>query len=111
MDEIIPYGPRLLVKFNRPPEKTLGGLHIPQSAAARFQLTRGDECSTGTVMALGFGRKVEARMRSFGVKVGDTVLFRYHLPEIRAYQGLDYGEDLFFLHLDDVYAVLEDEDG
>ena len=63
-----PLKDRLLVKYSEEPEKSSGGLYIPDSAKEKPQ--------EGEVVAAGPGRVTDdGKLQAMEVKVGDIVLF------------------------------------
>ena len=63
-----PLKDRLLVKYSEEPEKSSGGLYIPETAKEKPQ--------KGEVVAVGAGRVTDdGKLQAMEVKVGDIVLF------------------------------------
>ncbi len=63
-----PLKDRLLVQYSEEPEKSSGGLFIPETAKEKPQ--------KGEVVAVGAGRVTDdGKLQALEVKVGDTVLF------------------------------------
>jgi len=63
-----PLKDRVLVKYSDEPEKSKGGLYIPDTAKEKPQ--------KGEVVAVGPGRITDdGKQQAMDVKVGDTVLF------------------------------------
>lgn len=90
---IRPMGDRVIVKRERPQEKTAGGLHIPQMAQ--------EKTMRGTVIQTGPGRTGENGQRiEMSVKKGDVVLFG-------RYAGIEQQGDYIILREDDLLGVDE----
>ena len=91
-----PLRDRLLVKFSDEPEKSSGGLFIPDSAKEKPQ--------KGEVVAAGSGKITEdGKLQAMEVKVGDTVLFeKYAGSKI----NMDETEYLI-IREDDILGLLE----
>ncbi len=63
-----PLKDRLLVKYSNEPEKSSGGIYIPDTAKEKPQ--------KGEVVAVGTGKITDdGKVQKMEVKVGDTVLF------------------------------------
>jgi chaperonin GroES len=90
---------RVLVKIDEMPNKSEGGLILPETA-------RYEEHWTGTVIAAGSGLPNRKGVRHpLIVKEGDRVL-------VREYAGTEIsldGEDYLVFKEDDIYAIIEDE--
>jgi chaperonin GroES len=93
---IRPLHDRILVKREQEPERTAGGLYIPDSAKEKPIQAR--------VVAVGNGKITEdGKVRPLDVKAGDTVLFgKYSGSEVK----LD-GEEHLILREEDILAVIE----
>jgi chaperonin GroES len=91
-----PLHDRVLVQRIEEPQKTKGGIIIPDTAVEKPQEAR--------VVAVGTGRVLEdGTVRPVEVKKGDRILFgKYSGSEIK----LD-GEDHIILREEDILAVLE----
>jgi chaperonin GroES len=63
-----PLKDRILVKYSDEPEKSTGGIYIPDTAKEKPQI--------GEVVAVGSGRATDdGKVQKMEVKVGDVVLF------------------------------------
>ena len=95
---IQPLGDRILIKLMDEPEKSAGGIILPDTAKEKPQ--------EGKVVAVGKGRLLEdGTVRPLEVKVGDTVLFA-------KYSGTEINEDqkeFTILREDDILAVLKNK--
>ena len=90
MSKIQPLANRVLVKPTAAPEKTVGGIIIPDDPK--------EKPMRGEVIAVGEGTKDEAMI----LKVGDQVLFgKYTGTELEV-----DGEKYLIMHQSDVLAVL-----
>src|SRR5215467_7116188 len=95
--KIRPLQDRVLVKrLDEEPEKTKGGIIIPDTAKEKPQ--------QGKVMAVGKGKVNEdGKVTPLDVKVGDTILFgKYSGSDIK----LD-GEEHLILREEDILGVIE----
>ena len=94
--KIRPLYDRILVKRLDEPQKTAGGLYIPDTAKEKPQ--------EALVVAVGNGKlQDDGSLRKLEVKAGDKVLFS-------KYSGNDIkidGEDHLILREDDILAVLD----
>ena len=93
---IRPLHDRILVKRVTEPDKTAGGLYIPDSAK--------EKPVEAEVIAVGNGKLLEdGTIRKLDVKAGDKVLFgKYSGSEVKL-----NGEDHLILREDDILAILE----
>jgi len=93
---IRPLHDRILVKRLAEPERTAGGLYIPDTAK--------EKPIEAEVIAVGHGKLLEnGTLRKLEVKAGDKVLFgKYSGSEVK----ID-GADHLILREDDVLAVIE----
>ena len=91
-----PLKDRLLVKYSDEPEKSSGGLYIPDSAKEKPQ--------KGEIIAAGPGRITDdGKLQKMDIKVGDVVLFeKYSGSKIQ----LDDAEYLIIKE-DDVLGIVE----
>ncbi len=94
---IKPMGGRLLVKPTEEPQKTKGGLYIPDTAEK-------EKPQEGEVVALGTGKiNEDGKVLPFSVEVGDKVLFKKYAPD-----EIEINEEKYLvLNEDDVLAVLK----
>jgi chaperonin GroES len=90
-----PLQDRIVVKRVREPERTAGGLYIPDTAK--------EKPVEGEVMEVGTGKVIEGgKVRPLDVKKGDRILFgKYSGTEVK----LD-GEDVLILREDEVLGVI-----
>lgn len=95
MKKIRPLQDRLLVKRLEEPDKTSGGLFIPDTAKEKPQ--------QGKVMAVGKGKvRDDGAINPLDVKEGDKILFgKYSGTEIK----LD-GDEFLIMREDDVLCVV-----
>ncbi|PID78282.1 MAG: co-chaperone GroES [Deltaproteobacteria bacterium] len=93
---IKPLQDRVVVKRIEEPEKTKGGIIIPDTAK--------EKPSEGIIEAVGNGRVAnDGKVIPMEVKVGDKVLFsKYGGHELKV-----DGEDYIIMGQDDIYAVVE----
>jgi chaperonin GroES len=93
---IRPLHDRILVKRLAEPDRTAGGLYIPDTAK--------EKPVEAEVIAVGHGKLLEnGSLRKLEVKAGDKILFgKYSGSEVK----LD-GEDHLILREDDILAVIE----
>lgn len=91
-----PLGDRLLLKRIEEPNKTAGGIIIPDNAK--------EKPMEGEVLAVGKGKvTTDAKIRPLEVKVGDKVLFgKYSGTEIKVDD-----KELIILKEDEVLGILE----
>jgi chaperonin GroES len=91
-----PLKDRLLVKYSDEPEKSSGGLYIPDSAKEKPQ--------KGEIIAAGPGRITDdGKLQKIDIKVGDVVLFeKYSGSKIQ----LD-NEEYLIIKEDDVLGIVE----
>ena len=91
-----PLKDRLLVQYSDEPEKSSGGIYIPDSAKEKPQ--------KGEVIAVGPGRITEdGKLQKMEIKVGDVVLFeKYSGSKIQ----LD-NEEYLIIKEDDVLGIVE----
>ena len=93
---IRPLHDRILVKREQEPEKTAGGLYIPDAAK--------EKPIQAKVIAVGNGKLLEdGKVRPLDIKAGDTILFsKYAGTEVKI-----EGEDHLILREEDVLGVIE----
>jgi len=91
-----PLKDRVLVKYSDEPEKSAGGIYIPDTAKEKPQ--------KGEVIAVGPGKVTDdGKVQKLEVKVGDTVLFeKYSGSKI----NIDNTEYLI-IREDDILGILE----
>ncbi len=91
-----PLKDRLLVKYSDEPEKSSGGLYIPDSAKEKPQ--------KGEVVAAGPGKITDdGKLQKMEIKVGDVVLFeKYSGSKI----NID-NEEFLIIKEDDVLGIIE----
>jgi chaperonin GroES len=91
-----PLKDRLLVKYSDEPEKSSGGLYIPDSAKEKPQ--------KGEIIAAGPGRITDdGKLQKMDIKVGDVVLFeKYSGSKI----NID-NEEYLIIKEDDVLGIVE----
>lgn len=91
-----PLKDRLLVKYSDEPEKSSGGLYIPDTAKEKPQ--------KGEVVAAGPGKVTDdGKLQKMDVKVGDIVLFeKYSGSKI----NID-NEEYLIIKEDDVLGIIE----
>ncbi len=95
--KITPLGDRVLVKQDDEPQKTEGGIFLPETAKEAPQW--------GTVVRTGPGKKLESgEISKLTVKEGDKVIFgKYSGTKVK--MGAD---ELLFMREEDIMAVVED---
>jgi len=91
-----PLKDRLLVKYSEEPEKSTGGLYIPDSAKEKPQ--------KGEVIAVGPGKITDdGKLQKMEIKIGDTVLFeKYSGSKINI-----ENEEYLIIREDDVLGIIE----
>ncbi|UCD14923.1 MAG: co-chaperone GroES [Candidatus Omnitrophota bacterium] len=94
--KIRPLGDRVLIKPSQEPEKTKGGILLPDTAKEKPQ--------EGKVVAVGSGKKTDdGKIISVSLKVGDKVLYgKYSGTEITV-----DGEEYLITREEDILAVYE----
>ncbi len=91
-----PLKDRLLVKYSDEPEKSSGGLYIPDSAKEKPQ--------EGKVVAAGPGRITDdGKLQAMEVKVGDLVLFEKYGGSKLKLEGTEY----IIIREDEVLGILD----
>lgn len=95
--KITPLGDRVLVKQDDEPQKTEGGIFLPETAKEAPQW--------GTVVRTGPGKRLESgEISKLTVKEGDKVIFgKYSGTKVK--MGAD---ELLFMREEDIMAVVED---
>jgi len=91
-----PLKDRLLVKYSDEPEKSSGGIYIPDSAKEKPQ--------KGEVIAVGPGRITDdGKLQKVEIKIGDVVLFeKYSGSKINI-----ENEEYLIIKEDDVLGTIE----
>jgi chaperonin GroES len=95
--KVIPLLDRVLVKQDDEPQKTAGGIYLPETAKETPQW--------GTVVRVGPGKLLDSgEVRRLTVKEGDKVIFgKYSGTKVKM------GEDeLLFMREEDIMAVVEE---
>ncbi len=95
--KIIPLLDRVLVKQDDEPQKSEGGIYLPDTAKETPQW--------GTVIKVGPGKVLDnGEKRQMTVKEGDKVIFgKYSGSKVKIGQ-----DELLFMREEDIMAVLED---
>jgi len=105
------FGPWVLVKVDPPPEKSEGGVYMPQG-----NLEERIGHKTGVVISVGQGyfnpgkggRPPKTKFTPVTVVKGERVRFRGHLHDVSKYhQGIE-GKDHIMVHGDDIEGVIEE---
>lgn len=96
LKDIIPLGDRVLVKQDDEPQKSEGGIFLPETAKEAPQW--------GTVLAVGPGRQLDnGDNRPLTVKKGDKVIFgKYSGTKIKVAQ-----EDVLFMREEDILGIVK----
>jgi chaperonin GroES len=90
-----PLKDRVLVKYSEEPEKSSGGLYIPDTAKEKPQ--------KGEVVAAGPGKVDNGKTQPMGVKVGDEVLFeKYSGSKINIEE-----QEYLIIREDDILGIVE----
>lgn len=91
-----PLKDRLLVKYSEEPEKSSGGIYIPETAKEKPQ--------KGEVVAVGAGRVTDdGKLQPVEVKVGDVVLFEKYAGSKIKMDDTEY----LIIREDDVLGIQE----
>ncbi len=91
-----PLRDRLLVKYSEEPEKSSGGLFIPDSAKEKPQ--------KGEVVAAGSGKITDdGKLQAMEIKVGNTVLFEKYAGSKINMDNTEY----LIIREDDILGILE----
>ena len=95
--KVTPLGDRVLVKQEDEPQKTEGGIFLPETAKEAPQW--------GTVVRAGKGKVLESgELRPLLVKEGDKVIFgKYSGTKVK--MGSD---ELLFMREEDIMAIVEE---
>lgn len=92
-EKLRPLGDRVLVARVDDPEKTSGGIFIPDAAKEKAQ--------TGKVIAVGTGRiDSTGKVTPLHVKVGDLVYYG-------KYSGTEAGKDYLIVREDEILGIIE----
>ena len=90
-----PLKDRILVKYSDEPEKSAGGLYIPDSAKEKPQ--------KGEVIAVGAGKITDdGKLQKMEIKVGDKVLFEKYSGSKINIDEMEY----LIIREDDVLGIL-----
>jgi len=90
-----PLKDRVLVKYSDEPEKSAGGIYIPDTAKEKPQ--------KGEVIAVGPGKVENGKTRPVDVKVGDIVLFeKYSGSKV----NID-DQEYLIIREDDILGIVE----
>ncbi len=91
-----PLKDRILVKYSDEPEKSAGGLYIPDTAKEKPQ--------KGEVIAVGSGKITDdGKVQKMEIKVGDNVLFEKYSGSKIVIDDTEY----LIIREDDVLGILE----
>jgi chaperonin GroES len=98
--KLTPLHDRIVVRRHQEPEKTAGGLYIPDSNRDKSQI--------GTVVSAGKGKTNEdGKLIPLSVKAGDVILFGKYAgseaPKLLEFED----EELIIMREDEVLGVLE----
>lgn len=95
--KVTPLGDRVLVKQDDEPQKTAGGLFLPETAKEAPQ--------RGIIIRAGKGKMLEdGKVRPLCVKEGDKIIFgKYSGTKIKMGE-----EELLFMREEDIMAVVEE---
>lgn len=95
--KIQPLGDRVLVKQDAEPQKSQGGIYLPETAK--------EAPERGIVVKAGSGKYLEnGEVRPLTVKEGDKVIFgKYSGTKVKMAD-----EELLFMREEDIMAVVED---
>ena len=90
-----PLKDRMLVKYSDEPEKSSGGLYIPDTAKEKPQ--------RGEIVAVGAGRVTDdGKLQAMEVKVGDVVLFEKYAGSKINLESTEY----LIIREDDVLGII-----
>jgi chaperonin GroES len=95
--KVSPLGDRVLVKQDDEPQKSAGGIYLPDSAQEAPQW--------GTIVRTGPGKALDSgNTRPMSVKEGNKVIFgKYSGTKVKVAD-----EELLFMREEDIMAVVED---
>ncbi len=93
--KVTPLGDRILVKQDDEPQKTEGGIYLPEAAQEAPQ--------RGTIVSVGAGKALDnGQIREPLLKVGDKVIFgKYSGTKVKLEE-----DELLFMREEDVMAVV-----
>lgn len=104
-----PCGGWVLVKVDLAPEKSAGGIYLPQGNSLEQRGYR-----VGTVLSVGPGRfnqgkaALKAKYEPLGLEVGERVAFRGYLHDVNKYhQGIE-DRMVSLIHADEIIGVVVD---
>lgn len=94
--KVTPLGDRILVRQDDEPQKTEGGIYLPETAQEAPQW--------GTVVRVGPGKRLDnGQVCELSLKAGDKVIFgKYSGTKVKIDQ-----DELLFMREEDVMAVVE----
>lgn len=94
--KVNPLGDRVLVRQDEEPQKSEGGIYLPDTAKEAPQY--------GTIVRVGPGKLLDnGQVRELTVKEGDKVIFgKYSGTKVKIGQ-----EDLLFMREEDIIAIVE----
>lgn len=94
--KVNPLGDRVLVRQDEEPQKSEGGIYLPDTAKEAPQY--------GTIVRVGPGKLLDnGQVRELSVKEGDKVIFgKYSGTKVKIGQ-----EELLFMREEDIIAVVE----
>lgn len=93
---LTPIDDRVLVELTEPPEKTAGGLYIPEMAKERS--------NNGRVVAVGPGKRdKKGRRRPLDVRVGEKIMYAEHAGSKLELQG----KNLLLINESEILGVIE----
>jgi chaperonin GroES len=90
-------GDRLVIKIEKEPDKTPGGLIIPNTNKTKTEMARIINIGSGCAGSLGLNENLE-------IKVGDKVIYD-------KYAGIQLNikdEEYLVVKIDDIFAVIEE---
>lgn len=91
-----PLKDRVLVKYSEEPEKSSGGIYIPDTAKEKPQ--------KGEVVAVGAGKVTEdGKLQKMEIKVGDVVLFEKYSGSKINIEDTEY----LIIREDDILGIVE----
>jgi chaperonin GroES len=91
-----PLKDRVLVKYSEEPEKSAGGIYIPETAKEKPQ--------RGEIVAVGSGKVTDdGKVQAMEVKVGDVVLFEKYSGSKINVDDMEY----LIIREDDILGIVE----